>query len=81
MVWRTKGTALDKKNLVPTVKHGSSGALIWACMASSGVGQLEFIESTIDKYAYLNILKANLKRSANKLGLNNDYYFQQDFLF
>lgn len=42
------------------------------------VGQLEFIETTMDKYAYLNILKANLKRSGEKLGLNNDYYFQQD---
>ena len=78
MVWRKKGTALDKKHLVPTVKHGGGGAMIWGCMASSGVGQLEFIESTMDKYAYLNILKANLKRSAEKLGLENDYYFQQD---
>ena len=78
MVWRKKGTALDKKHLVATVKHSGGGAMIWRCMASSGVGQLEFIESTMDKYAYLNILKANLKRSAEKLGLENDYYFQQD---
>lgn len=63
---------------MPTVKHGGGGAMIWGCMASNGVGRMEFIESTMDKYAYLNILKRNLKQSAEELGLGSDYYFQQD---
>ena len=32
----------------------------------------------MDKYAYLNILRRNLKQSAEELGLGSGYYFQQD---
>lgn len=32
----------------------------------------------MDKRGYLDILKANLKQSAIKLGLQDDYLFQQD---
>ena len=33
---------------------------------------------TMDKNVYLNILKTNIKESAQKMGLENDFYFQQD---
>jgi len=39
-VWRKTGTALEIQNLVPTVKHGGGGVMIWGCMAASGVGNL-----------------------------------------
>uniref|UniRef100_A0A0K8VUT2 Transposable element Tcb1 transposase n=1 Tax=Bactrocera latifrons TaxID=174628 RepID=A0A0K8VUT2_BACLA len=63
---------------MPTVKHGGGGAMVWGCMAGNGVGRMEFIESTTDKYAYLSILKRNLKQSVEELGLGSDYYFQHD---
>lgn len=78
MVWRKPGTALDKQNLVGTVKHGGGGVMVWGCMAASGVGQLQFIESTMDKWGYLNILKHNLKQSAEQLNLSTTFWFQQD---
>ena len=78
MAWRKLGTALNKENLLPTVKHGGDGVMIWGCMASNGIGNLEFIESILNKYDYLNILKRNLKQSAEKLSLEDQFYFQQD---
>lgn len=78
IVWRKQGTAYDKQNLSPTVKHGGGGVMVWGCMASGGVGEMEFIESTMDKYAYLNILKTNLKKSVNRLQLDSEFWFQQD---
>ncbi|CAK9818687.1 Transposable element Tc1 transposase [Anthophora plagiata] len=47
-------------------------------MASSGIGELVFIDEIMDKIVYLNILKNNLKKSAEKLGLGRDFYFQSD---
>lgn len=78
IIWRKNGTALGKQNLVPTVKHGGGGAMIWGCMASSGVGNIQFIESIMNRHDYLDILKTNLRESAIKLGLGERFVFQQD---
>lgn len=78
LVWRKPNTELEEKNLVSTVKHGGGGVMVWGCMAASGVGELVFIDEIMDKKVYLNILKENLKKSAEKLGLNKNFYFQQD---
>lgn len=78
LVWRKRNTELDPKNLCSTVKHGGGGVMVWGCMAASDVGELVFIEDTMDKMRYLEILKENLKKSAEKLGLGNNFYFQQD---
>lgn len=78
LVWRKNGTALDKQNLFPTVKHGGGGVMVWGCMAANGVGNLVFIDSIMDQRVYMDILKTNLKQSAQKLGLGDDFWFQQD---
>ena len=41
----------------------------WGCMSSEGVGELVFIDEIMDKTVYLNILKDNMKKSAEKLHL------------
>ncbi|GFX35565.1 transposable element Tc1 transposase [Trichonephila clavipes] len=69
LVWRIPCTALQKEHLVPTVMHGGGGVIMWGCMASNGVGKLEYIESIMNKYDYFDVLKNNLKESATKLGL------------
>ncbi|MCP6711237.1 hypothetical protein NL489_28215, partial [Klebsiella pneumoniae] len=43
-------------------------------MAAFGVGNIVFIDKTINNFQYSNILKEN----ARKLCLNNEYYFQHD---
>ena len=78
IVWRKPNTALNKENLTPTVKHGGGNVMIWGCMAASGVGNLVFIESIMDQYKYLDILKSNLQQSVQKLSLPQTFSFQQD---
>lgn len=39
---------------------------------------MQFIDTTMDKMGYLNILKNNLKPAVEKLNLPRDYFFQQD---
>lgn len=78
LVWRRPGTELQKKNIQTTVKHGGSSVMVWGCMAASGVGELVFIDGIMKKEEYLNILKQNMKQSAVKLGIGDEFYFQQD---
>lgn len=77
-VWRQVNTELQEKHLKPTVKHGGGSVMVWACMSASGVGKLAFIESTMDKNMYLNVLKENLIQSAESLALKEDFAFYQD---
>ena len=78
MVWRKPNQEYNIKNLNPTVKHGGGSVMLWGCMAANGVGNLQFIESTMNRFKYLDILKENLKNSADKLELGADYVFQHD---
>lgn len=78
MVWRKKNAEMLPQNLVPTVKHSGGSLMVWGCMSAAGVGKLHFIEGTMDHKMYINILKENLNVSAEKLGLQGNYIFQQD---
>ncbi|GFV39927.1 transposable element Tcb1 transposase [Trichonephila clavipes] len=39
-VWRKPNTALDPKNLRPTLKHGGGSVMVWGRMASNGSSML-----------------------------------------
>ena len=78
LTWKKKGEALQEKHIQSTVKHGGAGVMVWGCMSAAGVGELVFIDEVMDKNIYLNILKDNLHKSAQKLGIESDYFFQQD---
>ncbi|GFV54195.1 transposable element Tcb1 transposase [Trichonephila clavipes] len=66
------------KNLRPTIKYGGGTQIVWGCMASSGVGNLHFIDSIMNKYVYLDILNRNLRQSASKLGILGHFKLYQD---
>ncbi|GFV82922.1 transposable element Tcb1 transposase [Trichonephila clavipes] len=51
--------------------------MVWGGMAANGVGRLTFIDSTLNHIGYINILKENLKQSAQDLNLGDDLWFQQ----
>lgn len=77
-VWRKVNTALDEKNIMPTVKHGIKSVMVWGCIGHSGPGNLEIIEGTMTQNVYISILKRNLKQSAEKLGILDRFYLYQD---
>ncbi|GBM81200.1 hypothetical protein AVEN_236413-1 [Araneus ventricosus] len=67
MVWRKLNSELEMKILTPSVKHDGGSQMVLGCMSAVGVGNLHFIDGMMDKYMYLDILKQNLKQSAEKL--------------
>ena len=52
--------------------------LFGGCMSAAGVGNLVFIDGSMDQHVYLYILKKNQEESAYKLGLTGSFIFQQD---
>lgn len=56
-VWRKPLTSLENRNIIPTVKFGKMSIMVWGCISSKGVGDLAFIETTMDAPQYLSILK------------------------
>ncbi|GBM59472.1 hypothetical protein AVEN_131043-1 [Araneus ventricosus] len=47
-------------------------------MLASGIGNLVFIDVIMNHALYLNILRDNLKLSAQNLGIGNNFVFHQD---
>ncbi|GBM81035.1 Transposable element Tc1 transposase [Araneus ventricosus] len=78
MVWRRKNEELNPKNLVGTVTYGGRGVLVWGCMSASGLGNLVFFDGIMNHALYLNILKDNLKLSAQNLGIGNNFFYQDN---
>lgn len=77
-VWRKPNTEFEKRNTKPTVKHGGGSVMVWGCFAASGVGSLVFIDGIMNAAMYIDILKENLHKSAEKLGIRQSFHFYQD---
>lgn len=78
LVWRKPNTELDPQNTNSTVKHGGGHVMIWGSMSSAGVGELAVIDGIMNADKYIDILRCNLAKSVQKLGIENSYFFQQD---
>lgn len=76
-VIRTKKEAYHRDCLKRTVKFPAS-VMVWGCMSAKGLGQLCFVENSINAVCYINILKENLLPSIPKITTFNEYIFQQD---
>jgi hypothetical protein len=65
--------------MLPTMKHPVS-VMIWACMASKGVGRMKVMKGIVNAQIYIDeILKMKVKQSAVDIfGQNIDFIFQQD---
>ena len=56
-VWRKPLTAVEKKNLIPTVKFGKLSVMKWGCISSKGVGVIRILDEIMTKEVYVDILK------------------------
>ncbi len=52
-VLRSRNTAYDPKNTIPTVKHGGGNIIHWGCFSAKRTGQLHRIKGKIDGAMYL----------------------------
>ena len=73
-----KNTALQAKNVLPTVKHGGGSVMVYGTMAASGVAILRFIDGIMDQRMYLDILKDSYIPSIKKLELPGEPILLQD---
>uniref|UniRef100_A0A034WTK7 Transposable element Tcb2 transposase n=1 Tax=Bactrocera dorsalis TaxID=27457 RepID=A0A034WTK7_BACDO len=77
-IWRKPNAEFHDQNIQQTVKHGGGSVMVWGCFSAAGVGELDFIETTMNAKGYIGILKKNLAPSIAALGLPAEWIFQQD---
>ncbi|GFT09152.1 transposable element Tcb1 transposase [Trichonephila clavipes] len=65
-IGRKNKTALEPKNVLPTLKYGGGNVLVWGCVAHNGAGNLAFTDSKMNALAYIDVLRHNLLDSAKK---------------
>ena len=53
--------------VVPTVKHGCGGVMVWRCFAGDTVSDLFRIQGTLNQHGYHSILQRNAIRSGLRL--------------
>lgn len=77
-VIRQPSEAYNNDCLKRTVKFPKS-IMVWGCMSAQGVGQLAFIDGTVNSGKYQHILEHYLLPSINNLkNAHGEYVFQQD---
>jgi len=76
-VWRKRGEGLKGVCIQSTVKHGGGNVLVWGCFSKNGVGELVGVTGIMTGDSYINILKENLQKSAEKMGMTT-FVLQQD---
>ena len=56
--------ALELKNLKSTLKHSGGNVMVLGAMSTGRFGYIVFVQTTMGKHHYLNILKENLDARA-----------------
>lgn len=77
-VWRKPNIAVDPTHFISTVKYGGGNVTVLEVVATSGVGNLAFIEGRRDRFQYKTILENSLQTSVDKLCLGSSWIFHQD---
>lgn len=67
-VWRGKNESHKRGNTKTVVKHSAS-VMVWGSFGANGVGNLVFIDGTMDADKYCDILRDHLLPSAAKCSL------------
>ena len=76
-MWMNPGEGLKDVCIQSTVKHGGGNVLVWEGFSKNGVGKLVKITGIMTGQSYVSILKENLAKSAEKMGIPI-FVLQQD---
>lgn len=76
-VRRPAGKEFDPKYTVKTVKHGGGNIMVWGCFTYYGVGPIHWIQETLTKEKYIEILNTFMYPFAED-NLPLLWLFQQD---
>ena len=76
-MWRKRRESLKDVCIQSTVKHGGGNVLVWGCFSKNGVGKLAGVTGILTGDSYINILKENLQKSAEKMRMTT-FVLQQD---
>ena len=76
-VRRAVGEEFHESCVVPSVKHGGSGIMVWGCMGSTGLGDLTWVTENINADVYVNILRDHMLPSAHRL-IGPEFLYQHD---
>jgi len=79
-VWRLQKEKYDIDCIVPTVKHGGGGVMVWGCFTWDCLGPLIRLEGTVNSQRYIEeVLEEHLVPFMESFGEEIDeYQFQQD---
>ena len=55
--WQKKNEQLVEQNIQCTVKHGEGPVIVWRRFSAPEVGELDFIEPTMNAQCYVNLLE------------------------
>jgi len=77
-VWRKPHEKYDVECLLPTVKQGSPGVMVWGCFLNNTPGPFVIIEETVNARKYLEILENHFLPFYESLDGENVHVFQDD---
>jgi len=77
-VWRKPHEKYDVNCLIPTVKSGNQGVMVWRCFAKNKLGPLIQVSGSITGTVYINLLENTFLPFYDSLEDDLEYIFQDD---
>jgi len=78
LVWRQPHEKYDVNCLIPTVKSGQQGVMVWGCFTKYNLGPLVKLDGKVTAVVYIDILKNYLLPFLDDLDDQENYLFQED---